>query len=105
MRELKKYCDYIITRYKEINPMYENTELYLNLKQFSDSGCIKNLVEEVDDEETKINALEYIVCEINKQTTKLESYNWYQNLSDREKEYVDILRSEASSDTSFFSQR
>ena len=35
---------------------------------------------------------------------KLEIVNWYKNLSDEHREFVDIIRSEAIDETDFFSQ-
>ena len=35
---------------------------------------------------------------------KLEIANWYKNLSDEHREFVDIIRSEAIDETDFFSQ-
>ena len=54
---LKKYCDYLIDTYKKINNKWEDSGLYWDLKQFSEEGKIKDLIEKTDSSKIKIEIL------------------------------------------------
>lgn len=58
--DLKKYTDYLIEQYKKINNThYEDSRIYWDLKQFSNDGRIKDLIEKTDDTNLKIETLNY----------------------------------------------
>ena len=43
-KQLKTYCDYIIEHYIMINPCYEDSRIYHQLKGYSETGEVKGVI-------------------------------------------------------------
>lgn len=63
--KLKDYCDYLIEKYIEINPHYDDSRIYYMLKEYSNTGLMKDMINNQTDFDTISDILGNIAKKIN----------------------------------------
>lgn len=64
-KQLKNYCEHILYAYISINPKYEDSRTYYQLKQFLEEGCVKDVIYKNNKREIKAEWLCSIAKKIN----------------------------------------
>ena len=72
---LNQYCKHLIEHYILINPeYYEDSRIYIQLKQFRDSGEVKDIIYKNTKKEIKVEWLESIFKQIDDHKSYLRKY-------------------------------
>jgi hypothetical protein len=87
IKDIKDFAKYITDTYVELNPFYEDSRIYIQLKDFYEKGIVKDIIyknKSLDDKQEwvesvarKINKFgEHIILrtKINKIKTKIKDY-------------------------------
>jgi hypothetical protein len=78
--DLKEYVKYLIDEYAKINPNWEDSGMYYNLKQFYEEGKIKGIVSKNTKTSIKVEVICLlkneirVFCEINKINDDIDTF-------------------------------
>ena len=71
---LKEYCSYLMDVYEKANPHYEDSRIYIMLKEYNDTGVMKDMIFEGTSKETVSEILSHLAEKINNFCNERELY-------------------------------